>query len=422
MTTLLLHPIKSRLKFLLAVTFGTGLMTSFVQPAQAAAPFLRTGVSYPETLEDERIVCSPILRAPSLSLSDCKKVARDFYREIYFQVHNFTPTGAFDVIRPTSIELLTDGSGFSKGLFEAIPGYIQLTGGYANNISIENAFAYQPIDMDTIAFFGAPLFTNYSTSPDQKGYIQNVQLSIYRRIKGGLNDPSCRSAQNLTGDTCWGIMAELWSYQVPLGFGVSSTSAQTPRTPQPNVFLRTNTFPRTLEPQRIICDSQTADATTTDTAWVKTCKKVAQEFYEQFKSDVGNFTGAGGFDVPASVEMIPDGSGYTRGLGAWPLYNDVVDGHTRTLQVENAFAYKPTDANTVVVMGAPLLTIARNRFSSPAYMHNIQLSVYRKTYEGMYAPWVCRSASNPFGINCWVLLNKLWMPQQELGRGVSSTP
>ncbi len=416
-----LHPIHRFLRCLPTLVLSTGIAVSLTQTA-SATPFLRTGTFYPDVLEDERIVCSNQNTVGALPVSQCREVARDFYRELYFQVKNFTPTAAFEVIQPTSIEFLTDGSGFTKGLFEAIPGYVGLTGGNPFNISIENAFIYQPLDDKHVVFFGAPLFTNFGISPDQKAYITNIQMTLYRRIHGDAFDPTCRSAQNPGGNLCWAIMAELWAYRSPLGFGLALSDAPIPSTPQPNTLLRSDDFPVVLEPERIICDSQIAAAEVNDPAWVQTCKTVAQEFYAQFRLDMKNMTAAGMFDMPASVLMIPDGSGYVGGVQTKSLYSDIVDGHTKIIDVRNAFSYKPTDRDTILVLGAPLLTIAKEDGSDVRFFHNAQLSVYKRTLEGLHSPQDCRSDSNPLGNVCWKLMNKLWIPQQVLGAGVSSTP
>lgn len=420
MKTLSLHRVHSLTSFLTLTMLGAGLSLTFAQAA-LATPFLRTGVTYPTTLEDERIICSKNNGVDSLSTAECREVARDFYREIYFQVNNFTPTGAFEVIRPTSIELFPDGSGFTKGIFEAGASFGALLGGNFITLSIENAFGYQPIDRDTVVFIGAPLFTVSNGTPNQAAYIHNVQMSVYRRIAGTVNDPNCRSGENIGGNLCWALMSELWSYQMPLGAGMSSTSSQVPPPSQPHPFLVTSDYPEVLEGERIICDDQSGGAVAAP-EWAVACDGVAREFYKQFSFDLSNYTAAGRFDTKASISIMPDGSGYVNGLHTDELFDQMVLSNTQISDIKNAFAYKPTDKNTVIVLGAPLLTLHSDDSLVPAFMYNMQLSVYRRTNEGLQAPETCRSASNPHGNTCWVMIDKLWTYQQALGSKVFPTP
>lgn len=182
-----------------------------------------TSPTHPATLETGRIVCDGAFRSHEYAEDaghpdmNCPQVAREFYKEIDFQLATLTdPTRAAD-----GLEALDEATTFvyptglcTEGISELGANLGNLFGDGWAPTGIENKFLYKPIDERTVLFIGDPIFTftylvpgpSYGTTKT----IESVQTSVYRRNDTPLGN--CRSSTNPDGDVCWTELGEQWVY------------------------------------------------------------------------------------------------------------------------------------------------------------------------------------------------------------------
>ena len=191
--------------------------TSTPHPTSTVRSQIPTGEGYPVTLEPERIICDGAFRARPGDALSCEQTAREFYKEIEFQILTLTDpstvgsglatlNAATTFVYPTG--LVTEGI---KALGDYSP---SLFGDGFFPVGIQNKFLYKAIDAETVLFIGAPAFTMFDFVNGGLRITESVQLSLYRRNATSLGN--CRSATNPTGDVCWSEIAEQWVYGQPV--------------------------------------------------------------------------------------------------------------------------------------------------------------------------------------------------------------
>ena len=195
---------------------GTSLPHS-TSPVRSQIP---AAASYPVALEPERIICDGAFRARPGDPRSCEQTAREFYKEIEFQVLTLTDpstvtsglaalNAATTFVYPTG--LVTEGL-TALGVYTP-----SLFGVNWFPVGLENKFLYKALDPDTVLFFGDPAFTMFNFATGELRTTESVQLSLYRRNSTSLGN--CRSAVNPTGDVCWTEIAEQWVYGQPVRGG-----------------------------------------------------------------------------------------------------------------------------------------------------------------------------------------------------------
>lgn len=190
---------------------------SIPHPTSTVRSHIPTSASYPAVLEPERIVCDGAFRARPGDALNCEQLAREFYKEIQFQILTLTDpstvgsglatlNAATTFVYPTG--LVTEGitalgvytpSLFGEGFFP---------------VGLQNKFLYKAIDSETVLFIGSPVFTMFNFTDGTVRTTESIQMSLYRRNATSLGN--CRSASNLTGDVCWNEVAEQWVYGQPV--------------------------------------------------------------------------------------------------------------------------------------------------------------------------------------------------------------
>ena len=190
--------------------------TSVPHPISTVRSQIPTAASYPVVLEPERIICDGAFRARPGDTLNCEQAAREFYKEIEFQILTLSDPSigsglaalneATTFVYPTG--LVTEGltalgvytpSLFGEGFFP---------------VGVQNKFLYKAIDADTVLFIGAPAFTMFDFVNGTVRTTESIQMSLYRRNATSLGN--CRSASNPTGDVCWNEVAEQWVYGQPV--------------------------------------------------------------------------------------------------------------------------------------------------------------------------------------------------------------
>jgi len=173
--------------------------------------------SYPAELEPGRSVCDGSYRQRKGDVLTCEQAAREFYKEIQFQIVTLTnpntvSSGLAALNEATTFVYPTGLVTESVAALGANIG--NLFGENTLPIGIENKFIYKPIDSETVLFIGDPMFTMLNLVTGQTKQVESVQLSIYRRNSTPLGN--CRSEANPEGDVCWTELAEQWVYGQPL--------------------------------------------------------------------------------------------------------------------------------------------------------------------------------------------------------------
>lgn len=191
--------------------------TSVPHPTSTVRSQIPTTETYPLVLEPGRIICDGAFRARPGDALNCEQAAREFYKEIQFQILTLTDpstvgsglatlNAATTFVYPTG--LVTEGitalgvytpSLFGEGFFP---------------VGIQNKFMYKAIDSETVLFIGAPAFTMFDFVNGVVRTTESVQLSLYRRNATSLGN--CRSASNPAGEVCWNEVAEQWVYGQPV--------------------------------------------------------------------------------------------------------------------------------------------------------------------------------------------------------------
>ena len=191
--------------------------TAMAHPISTQRSQIPTAPTYPTVLERERIVCDGAFRARRGATLNCEQTAREFYKEIEFQIITLTNP---DTVT-SGLATLDEATTFvyppglvTEGVTALGANTASLFGLNGYPIGIENKFLYKAIDSDLLLFTGDPQFTEFNFTTAQLKTTESVQLSLYRRNATPLG--SCRSAVNPSGDVCWTEIAEQWVYGQPV--------------------------------------------------------------------------------------------------------------------------------------------------------------------------------------------------------------